>query len=165
MLWVSHYYSYRLDYYRPSTSYRVELTSEGSIKSTEPILRTSQSASFGTHFYDNSQKLTFTCNNTLLSMVIIPLCYDESSLRISSWYVSPFFLYDPSNSNLSSPYRFNRCRFSYNSFLFSSHTLAWVCILHLKFWSMLVSFISQSLLNKIISIQLLLLFILSMLYK
>ena len=39
--------------------------------------------------------------------------------------------------------------FSYNSsFLFSSHTLAWACIIHLKFQSLLVSFISQSLLNR-----------------
>ena len=38
--------------------------------------------------------------------------------------------------------------FSYNSFLFSSHTLAWSCVLHLKFQSMLVSFISQSILNQ-----------------
>ena len=39
--------------------------------------------------------------------------------------------------------------FSYDSsFLFSSHALAWACILHLKFQSVLVSFISQLLLNR-----------------
>ena len=38
--------------------------------------------------------------------------------------------------------------FSYNSFLFSLHILAWACILHLKFQSVLVSFISQSLCNR-----------------
>ena len=38
---------------------------------------------------------------------------------------------------------------SYNSsFLFSSHTLTWACIIHLKFQFLLVSFISQSLLNR-----------------
>ena len=37
-------------YYRPNTSYRVEPTPEGLIKSAQPFLRTSQSASFGAHF-------------------------------------------------------------------------------------------------------------------
>ena len=50
--------------YRPSSSYRVEPTSEGSIKLAQPFLRTSQSTSFGACFRDNSQKSTFTCINT-----------------------------------------------------------------------------------------------------
>ena len=29
--------------------------------------------------------------------MLIPLCYGDSSLRISSWYFPPFFQYDPSN--------------------------------------------------------------------
>ena len=36
---------------------------------------------------------------------------------------------------------------SYNFFLFSSHTLAWACILHLKFLSMLAYFIYLSIFN------------------
>ena len=35
-----------------------------------------------------------------------------------------------------------------DSYLFSSHTLAWACMLHLKLHLLLVSFISWSLLNK-----------------
>ena len=38
--------------------------------------------------------------------------------------------------------------YSNSSFLFSLHILAWACILHLRFQSVLVSFISQSLLNR-----------------
>ena len=37
---------------------------------------------------------------TLTKIVVIPLCYGESSLRITSWYVFPPFLYGPSNSHL-----------------------------------------------------------------
>ena len=39
MLWLSRYYSYRLVYYRPSTSYRVEPTYEGSVKLAQPFLK------------------------------------------------------------------------------------------------------------------------------
>ena len=39
MLWLSGYYSYRLVYYRPSTSYRVEPTYEGSVKLAQPFLK------------------------------------------------------------------------------------------------------------------------------
>ena len=42
-----------LVYYRPSTSYRVEPTSKGLIKLAQPLLRSNQSTSFGTHFRDN----------------------------------------------------------------------------------------------------------------
>ena len=44
------YYSYRLVYYRPSTSYLVEPTAEGSIKSASLFLRTNQST-FGARFH------------------------------------------------------------------------------------------------------------------
>ena len=150
MLWLSRYYSYHLVYYKPSTFYRVEPISKGSIISAQPFLWISQSTSFGIRFHDNSQKSTFMCINTWLNIIIIPLFSGESSLRISSWYVSSLFLYDPSNSYLSPQNYFNRHHFfSYNSsFLFSSHTHAWACILHLKFQSVFVSFISQSLLNR-----------------
>ena len=39
MLWLSRYYSYRLVYYRSSTSYRVEPTYEGSVKLAQPFLK------------------------------------------------------------------------------------------------------------------------------
>ena len=39
MLWLSRYYSYRLVYYRPSTSYRVEPTYEESVKLAQPFLK------------------------------------------------------------------------------------------------------------------------------
>ena len=42
----------------------------------------------------------------------MPLCYGESSLIISSWYISQLFLYDPSNSHLLPQNYFNkRCFF------------------------------------------------------
>ena len=84
MLWLSRYYSYHLICYRPSTSYQVEPTVEGSIKSAQPFLRTIQSASFGTLFCGYGQYSTYTCINTLLTTILIPLCYGESSLRVSS---------------------------------------------------------------------------------
>ena len=101
MLYLSHYYSYRLIYYGPSTSYRVKPTNEGLIKSVQPFLKTSQSTSFGTRFHGYGQYSTYTCINTLLTTILIPLCYAESSLRISSWYVSPLFLYGPLNSHFN----------------------------------------------------------------
>ena len=80
---------------------------------------------------------------------VIPLSYGESSLRISSWYVSPLFLYDPSNSYFWPKIVLIGIIFSYNnSPFFSSHNLAWTCLLHLKFQSVLVSFISQSFFNR-----------------
>ena len=63
ILLLSHYYSYRLDYYRPGTSCWVELITEQSIKSAQPFLRTSQSVSFDAHFRDDSQKSSYACNN------------------------------------------------------------------------------------------------------
>ena len=48
-------YSYRLVYYRSSTSCSVELIAERSIKSALPFLRTSQSASFAARFRDDRQ--------------------------------------------------------------------------------------------------------------
>ena len=84
MLYLSHYYSYHLVYYRSSTSYQVEPTDEGLIKSTQPFLRTSQSASFGAHFCGYVQYSTYACMNTLLTTILIPLCYGESSLGLSS---------------------------------------------------------------------------------
>ena len=51
--------------------------------------------------------------------------------------------------------------FSYNSCLFSSHTLAWASVLHLKF----TCFLYISVTSQQISIQLVLLFILCMLCK
>ena len=86
MLYISHYYNYRLVYlvyYRPSTSYQVEPKDEGSIKSAQPFLRTSRSASFGIHFRGYGQCSTYACINTLLTIILISLCYGESSLRIS----------------------------------------------------------------------------------
>ena len=59
-LQLSRYYSYHLVYYRPSISYRVESTPEGSIKSAQPLLRTSQSTSFDTRFHDYGQYSTYT---------------------------------------------------------------------------------------------------------
>ena len=50
MLWPSRYYIYRLVYYRPSTSYRVEPTSEGSIKSAQPFLKNQQVREFWRSF-------------------------------------------------------------------------------------------------------------------
>ena len=65
MLWLSRYYSYRLVYYRPSTSYRVEPTYEGSVKLRATFLKEPASpSSFGARFRDNSQKSTFTCIKT-----------------------------------------------------------------------------------------------------
>ena len=84
MLQLSHYYSYRLVYYRPITFYRVEPIAEGSIKSAQTFLRTNQSTNFGAHFRGYNQYSTYTCINTLLTTILISLCYDESSLRISS---------------------------------------------------------------------------------
>ena len=84
MLYLNGYYSYRLVYYRPSTSYQVEPKDEGSIKSAQRFLRTIHSASFGTCFRGYSQYSTYACINTLLTTLLIPLCYGESSLRISS---------------------------------------------------------------------------------
>ena len=51
MLYFSRYYSYRLVYYRASTSYQVEPKDEGLIKSAQLFLKTSQSASFDAHFH------------------------------------------------------------------------------------------------------------------
>ena len=96
-LQLSRYYSYCLVYCRSSTSYRVETTPKGSIKLAQPFLRTSQSTSFDTRFHDYGQYWTYTW---LLTTILIPLCYGETFLRISSWYVSPLFLYGPSNSHL-----------------------------------------------------------------
>ena len=80
-------------------------------KSAQTFLITSQSASFGTRFCDDSQKSSYTCNNTLHRIVLIPLCYGESSLRIPSCYAFPLFLYDPSKSHLQPQNYFNRHRF------------------------------------------------------
>ena len=44
----------------------------------------------------------------LVHTLLMPLYYGESSLRISSWYISPLFLYDPSNSYLLPKNYFNR---------------------------------------------------------
>ena len=60
MLYLSRYYSYHLVYYRPSTSYQVEPKDEGLIKSAQPFLRTSQSASFGARFHGYGQYYTYT---------------------------------------------------------------------------------------------------------
>ena len=49
-------------YYLVSTSCWVEPTAEGLIKSVLPFLRTKQSTSFGAHFHDYHQYLTFTCS-------------------------------------------------------------------------------------------------------
>ena len=84
MLQLSRYYSYCLVYYRPSTSYQVEPKDEGSIKLAQPFLRTSQSASFGARFHGYNQYSTYISINTLFTTVLVPLCYGESSLRISS---------------------------------------------------------------------------------
>ena len=61
MLQLRHYYSYHLVYYRPSTFYQVESTSEGLIKLAQPFLRTSKSTSSGTHFHGYSQYSTYIC--------------------------------------------------------------------------------------------------------
>ena len=61
MLQLRHYYSYHLVYYRPSTFYQVESTSEGLIKLAQPFLRTSKSTSSGTHFRGYSQYSTYIC--------------------------------------------------------------------------------------------------------
>ena len=84
MLYLGRYYSYRLVYYRSNTSYQVEPKDEGSIKSTQSFLRTSQSASFGARFRGYGQYSTYAWINTLLTTVLIPLCYGESSLTVSS---------------------------------------------------------------------------------
>ena len=65
-------------------SYQVEPKDEGSIKSAQPFLRTSQSASFGTRFHGYGQYSTYAYINTLLTTIVISLGYGESSLRISS---------------------------------------------------------------------------------
>ena len=52
-----------------------------------------------------------------------------------------------------------------NSCLFSSHTLAWACVLHLELQLLLVSFIYISVTSQQISIRLVILFTLCMLYK
>ena len=44
--------------------------------------------------------------------------------------------------------RLNTKLFSYNSYLFLFHTLVWACVLYLKLQLLLVSFISQSLVNR-----------------
>ena len=75
----------------------------------------------------------------LLATILIPLCYGESSLRISSKYVSLLFLYGPSNSHLYHKIISIGIIFS----LFSLHTLAWACILQFKLSIMLVSLNSQ----------------------
>ena len=75
-----------------------------------------------------------------LSLVLIPLCYGELSLTISSWYSSPLFLYDPSDSYLQLQFFSIGIIFSN---LFSLHTLAWACVLQFKLSIMLVSLISQ----------------------
>ena len=87
MLYLSCYCSYPLVYYKSSTSYWVEPKAKGSIKLTQPFLRARQSAIFGTHFHDHGQYSTYTCINTWLTIILIPLCYGESSMRISSWYI------------------------------------------------------------------------------
>ena len=71
MLQLSHYYRYHLVYYKPSTSYLVEPTAVGWIKSMLPCLRTSQSRNFGSRFHDYSQNSTYTCIDTLLNTVLM----------------------------------------------------------------------------------------------
>ena len=113
----------------------MEPTDEGSIKSPWPFLTSSQSTSFGTCFVTMTNIwLTHALILNLVQLVLIALCYSQSSLRISSWYVPPLFLYGPANSYLLQQKYSMGIVFSYsfNSFLFSLHTLAWACILHLK---------------------------------
>ena len=94
----------------------------------------------------------------LVYVVLIRLYYGESNLRILSWYIPPLFLYDISNLHLyhkiipiGVAFSYN----SYNSFLFSSHALAWTCILHLKL-SGYACFLYISVNSQWISIQLVL---------
>ena len=84
MLYLSLYCIYRLVYRRPSTSYRVEPIAEGLIesKSAQPFLRTSQSVRFGTHFHDHVQLSNYTCTITLLTTILLPLCYGELFLKM-----------------------------------------------------------------------------------
>ena len=88
------------------------------------------------------------CINTELSIVIVPLCYGKSSLRISSRYVSPLFLYNSSNLYLSPQNCFHkRCFFLIIPFYFLCtplHGLAY----YTSSFSQCLSFISQSLLNR-----------------
>ena len=70
MLWLSCYYSYHLIYYKPSTSYRMKPTAEGSIKPAQPFLKTRQSTRFGACFHGYGQYSIYTYINTLLTTIL-----------------------------------------------------------------------------------------------
>ena len=77
------------------------------------------------------------------------------------------FLYDPSNSRFLRQNYFNGSRcflIIRNSFLFSLHTFAWACVLHLKL-SGYACFLYISVISQWISIQLVLQLTLCMHYK
>ena len=99
----------------------------------QPFVRTSQSTSFGACFRDCGHNSTYMWITT----VLIPLCYGESSLRTSSWYVSPLFLTDPSNSHLLLWNYFNRRHFFFY-FIFFTHPCMDLCftvlIIHYAFF-------------------------------
>ena len=80
---------------------------------------------------------------------------------MSYWYFSPLFLYDPLNLHLFLKIISVHIIFSYNSFLFSLHTLAWACVV--GYTCFLYTYISVT--SQWISIQLVLQFILCMQYK
>ena len=64
-------------------------------------------------------------------------------LRTSTWLISLFF-WSPWKLIILPQNILTASHFSSNSL----YTLAWACMLHLKFQSVLVSFISQSILNR-----------------
>ena len=109
------------------------------------MLKASQPASFGAHLRGYSQYLTYTCINTFLTTILIPLCYGESSLIENIVLIhlpmhSLYMVFQTRifNHKIISIGIVNSC-FS----VFTSHTLTWTRILQFKLSIMLISLISQ----------------------
>ena len=95
-----------------STAYWMQPRAQGSIISAQPFYEQASPQNMALVSLTRAKtqlKCDFLFN--LHSTVLILWCYGESSLRMSSWYVSPLFLYDPSNLHLSPQNYFNRSCF------------------------------------------------------
>ena len=77
--------------FRPTWPLQWVIYMDGSSKVLKCCSSASQSTSFGAYFCNYHQHSTYIFINTYFRTVLIPLCCDESSLRISSWYLPPLF--------------------------------------------------------------------------